>query len=526
MSGKTPILRDSTFDAETGAPTSAGRLYYTSDANTNVTGLVNASGQVVERYVYSAYGNVTFCDASWAPLTSGGNNSTTPGSSSAVGNGTLYASMVLDPATGLDQDEARWYDACTSVFVSMDPAMADRNLYRYCGNNPVAYVDPTGLWTKLKRDGGEYAHSCAQEGDTWASLAKLANMDPAEYEEWVGHQPVEDGKPEPGKTYEVPNTIYVDVGNVTWEISWFFVRARQKVSEYRNEGFEVDYNPEATKADMLLDFRQRDIYGFVAYGHGEEDGGGVYTYDFPGLKTVIAEKLDINNYILNARDVYVLHKIAILRLYSCCAGLQDWTGLLVPGGDYYAPKGDINAANPDHDQINDPPIHYEGPTGGNTTPCFRSGTLIHTETRLREIESVSEGTRLWAFDHERQLWRLMRVVATEAHDYVGPIVTMHAGDDIIEATPAHPFWVTAGDSLEARPVGKIPETAAQPSTGKGRWVAAQDLRHGDVLLAHDSRLVKIKSTETKEKTSRVFNLRVEGHQNYAVGIAGLLVHNM
>ncbi len=147
LSGKTPILRDSTFD-ESGNPTSAGRLYYTSDANTNVTGLVDASGQVVERYYYSAYGNVTFCDASWAPLTSRGTNTTTtPGVSSAVGNTTLYASMVLDPATGLFNDEARWYDSSTSVFVSMDPARADQNLYRYCGNDPLGAVDPTGTDT-------------------------------------------------------------------------------------------------------------------------------------------------------------------------------------------------------------------------------------------------------------------------------------------------------------------------------------------------------------------------------------------
>jgi hypothetical protein len=53
--------------------------------------------------------------------------------------------MVQDPKTGLFYDRARWYDASTSVFVSMDPAMADRNLYRYCGNDPVILVDPSGL---------------------------------------------------------------------------------------------------------------------------------------------------------------------------------------------------------------------------------------------------------------------------------------------------------------------------------------------------------------------------------------------
>jgi RHS repeat-associated protein len=137
MGGKTPILRDSTFDAESGAPTSAGRLYYTSDANTNVTALVDASGQVVERYAYSAYGTVTIYSADW---------SSTLGSSS-VGNATLYASMVLDPRTGLFNDQWRWYDASVSTFVSRDPAMADRNLYRYCDNNPIIYVDPSGLNT-------------------------------------------------------------------------------------------------------------------------------------------------------------------------------------------------------------------------------------------------------------------------------------------------------------------------------------------------------------------------------------------
>ena len=55
----------------------AQTLYYTTDANHNVTGLVNLSGSVVERYIYSAYGQVTFCDGNWARLTttpSGGNN--------------------------------------------------------------------------------------------------------------------------------------------------------------------------------------------------------------------------------------------------------------------------------------------------------------------------------------------------------------------------------------------------------------------------------------------------------------------
>ena len=43
LGGKTPILRDSTFDTNDN-PTDAGRLYYLTDANTNVTAVVGLSG--------------------------------------------------------------------------------------------------------------------------------------------------------------------------------------------------------------------------------------------------------------------------------------------------------------------------------------------------------------------------------------------------------------------------------------------------------------------------------------------------
>ena len=40
------------------------RIYYLGDANYNVTALVDSSGTVVERYVYTPYGQVTVYDAS------------------------------------------------------------------------------------------------------------------------------------------------------------------------------------------------------------------------------------------------------------------------------------------------------------------------------------------------------------------------------------------------------------------------------------------------------------------------------
>jgi len=147
LGGKTPILRDGTFDSN-GNPTPAGRLYYLTDANTNVTAVVGLSGstwQVQERYVFDPYGNVTV----YAVANNGGYGTVlgTSLSASTVGNTIGFASMSFDSATGLYYDEARWYSTAVSTFISRDPAQADENLYRYCGNEPIRHTDPTGSKT-------------------------------------------------------------------------------------------------------------------------------------------------------------------------------------------------------------------------------------------------------------------------------------------------------------------------------------------------------------------------------------------
>jgi hypothetical protein len=40
---------------------------------------------------------------------------------------------------------ARWQDPQTGRFTSLDPARDGVNWYVYCGNNPITYIDPTGL---------------------------------------------------------------------------------------------------------------------------------------------------------------------------------------------------------------------------------------------------------------------------------------------------------------------------------------------------------------------------------------------
>ncbi|OXU14828.1 RHS repeat-associated core domain-containing protein [Sedimentisphaera salicampi] len=74
---------------------------------------------------------------------------------SAVGNPYMFTGRRYDSESGLYYYRARYYNPALGVFHSRDPLgyIDSMNLYAYCGNNPVNYVDPMGL-RKLNKYGG------------------------------------------------------------------------------------------------------------------------------------------------------------------------------------------------------------------------------------------------------------------------------------------------------------------------------------------------------------------------------------
>lgn len=117
---------------------------YLKDTHNNVVGLTDVNGNKLETsYDYDAFGNRQSGD--------------TP-------NPFGYCGEYHDLCSGLIYLRNRYYDPATSRMLSEDPARQGTNWYIYCNNNPLKYIDPSGLtyviaWSYGKADLEPYTDS-------------------------------------------------------------------------------------------------------------------------------------------------------------------------------------------------------------------------------------------------------------------------------------------------------------------------------------------------------------------------------
>ena len=112
--------------------------YYTQNAHGDVVNLTNANGEVTKTYKYDAFGVEKDID----------DNDT---------NAFRYCGEYYDAESGTIYLRARYYDPSIGRFISRDSFAGKNedplslNLYTYCHNNPLIYVDESGHWPKLSQ---------------------------------------------------------------------------------------------------------------------------------------------------------------------------------------------------------------------------------------------------------------------------------------------------------------------------------------------------------------------------------------
>ncbi len=112
--------------------------YFQKNLQGDVVRILNSSGTVVTEYTYDAWGLLLSTSGSMA---------------STVGkyNPFRYRSYYYDTETGFYYLQSRYYDPTVGRFLNADVYVATgqgivgNNMFAYCNNNPVMYVDKTGM---------------------------------------------------------------------------------------------------------------------------------------------------------------------------------------------------------------------------------------------------------------------------------------------------------------------------------------------------------------------------------------------
>ncbi|MDD4910182.1 MAG: DUF4329 domain-containing protein [Candidatus Omnitrophica bacterium] len=132
-----------------------------------MTALTDSSGSTVESYTYDAYGK--------------------PSTASSIGNPYMFTGREYDLETGLYYYRARHYSPMLGRFLQRDPwghLFLATNLYLYCYNNPLIWIDPWGL-----KPGDPYPTEDAAGKDAVNDINPKSISEGREYGGWVYENP-------------------------------------------------------------------------------------------------------------------------------------------------------------------------------------------------------------------------------------------------------------------------------------------------------------------------------------------------
>ncbi|MDQ0418972.1 RHS repeat-associated protein, partial [Croceifilum oryzae] len=137
-----------------------------------------------------------------------------------------------------------------------------------------------------------------------------------------------------------------------------------------------------------------------------------------------------------------------------------------------------------------------------TCKCFVAGTRIETEDGGKPIEEIDIGDKVLAKNEETGEIAYKEVEWLFQRE-IDEIYEIHIGDEVIQTTDEHPFWVV----------------------GEG-WIRAKDLRKGDIFETDKGKKLAVDKIVKKKQKATVYNFKVKDFHTYYVSNLKVLTHNM
>lgn len=171
--------------------------------------------------------------------------------------------------------------------------------------------------------------------------------------------------------------------------------------------------------------------------------------------------------------------------------------------------------------------------GAGCTCSFHGDTQVLTKEGFEPIKSLVVGQDyVWSkneYTGETD-WKPITAHYSNPYEETATISIrgLASGEtQTIVSNRIHPFYVNTL-SLSPKMEGGSLEFAPMP---KGKWVQAQHLQFGDLLLTESSHLAEVVGLEIKDESLEAYNIAVEGFHTYFVrgasndGTSSVLVHN-
>ena len=220
------------------------------------------------------------------------------------------------------------------------------NLYEYVGSNPVSRTDLLGLDWDVQRNGEPRAVAkVVDSSDTISQLARKVRLEVGEFNKWIklegfGKILTEQGEKAlweltladkicPGEKVTVPNTAYVNKGNVRGELLGNIMTERYNLfdllmtlelydieSHFKELGYKTIRVNIATPWILNYEFSSQDIVAWAYAGHGI---GGWLLLGEPDMP----ELYDADNAISSLH-----HKLAEVIIITCQARLGNWDRII------------------------------------------------------------------------------------------------------------------------------------------------------------------------------------------------------